>query len=201
MAWTKEKAKAYQRLWRQRNPEKNRDASRKWRAKNPERNRDINTAYNKIWRVKNREKTRASSKKWAAKNPNWQQKWRAGHKEQVRMYRQKWKKYKRDTDPNWKITENMRSSMSCALSGKQKSASTMKIIGCTAAGLYQHLESCSTWEPWMTRENYGKGGWDVDHIIAIKHWDYTCPLQFIFCWVKINLQPMEHIANIKKGVK
>ena len=53
----------------------------------------------------------------------------------------------------------------------------------------------------MTRENYGKGGWDVDHIIAIAKWDQTCPVQFAKCWHKSNLQPMEHIANIKKGSK
>ena len=77
----------------------------------------------------------------------------------------------------------------------------MKIIGCTVEELFKHFESCSTWDSWMTRENYGKGGWDVDHIIAVAKWDQNCPLQFIACWDKSNLQPMEHIANIKKGAK
>ena len=77
----------------------------------------------------------------------------------------------------------------------------MKIIGCTVEELFKHFESCSTWEPWMTRESYGRGGWDVDHIIPITKWDQNCPVQFAKCWHKSNLQPMEHIANIKKGAK
>ena len=77
----------------------------------------------------------------------------------------------------------------------------MVIIGCTVEELFEHLESCASWEPWMTREKYGKNGWDVDHIISISRWDELCPLQFALCWDKSNLQPMEHIANIKKGAK
>ena len=65
----------------------------------------------------------------------------------------------------------MRTSLCNSLQGRRKSASTMKIIGCTVEELFEHFESCSTWEPWMTRENYGKGGWDVDHIIPIAKWD------------------------------
>jgi len=95
----------------------------------------------------------------------------------------------------------MRSAVSNALAGRRKSASTMKIIGCSVEEFFEHLESCVKWEPWMTRERYGKGGWDVDHIIAIEKWDKNCPLQFALCWEKSNLQPMEHIKNIKKGAK
>ena len=73
----------------------------------------------------------------------------------------------------------------------------MDISGCSLEGVFQHLENCETWESWMTRENYGK--WDVDHIIAIAKWDPNCPLQFALCWDKSNLQPSEHIANIRKG--
>ena len=93
----------------------------------------------------------------------------------------------------------MRSGMSAALQGRYKSAATMKIIGCTAEGLFEHLEFCPSWEPWMTREKYGVGGWDADHIIPISQWCENCPLQFALCWDKSNLQPLEHIANIKKG--
>ena len=88
-----------------------------------------------------------------------------------------------------------------ALKGRSKSTSTMKIIGCTSEELWKHLESCASWEPWMTRKKYGVGGFDVDHIIAISRWCENCPLQFALCWDKSNLQPLEHIANIKKGAR
>ena len=166
--------------------EKKRESNRKYREANPEKQREY-------------------SRKWAAANPGKiikkMRKWRAANPEKIREYDRKYEKHKRATDPNWRLIKNLRTALWAALQGKYKSASTMKIIGCTVEELFEHLESCSTWKPWMTRENYGKGGWDVDHIIPITKWDQTCPVQFAKCWHKSNLQPLEHIANIKKGAK
>ena len=149
--------------------------------------------YMKQWRAVNLEKGRKSSEKWRAENP---EKVREQRKKDLKTYREK----NRD-NPNWKLHQNMRSAMSSALRGRYKSASTMEIIGCTVEGLFEHLESCASWEPWMTPEKYGAGGWDADHIIPIAKWSKDCPLQFALCWDKSNLQPLEHIANIRKGAK
>ena len=202
-----EKIRGYHIKYHLANPEKNKERSRRWRAKDPEKHRKANTLKNRIWRANNPEKPREAMIKFRENHPEYEQKyrpeyqrkWRAANLEKVKELRRKWKKYKRETDPNWRLTENMRSGMHGALKGRHKAASTMKIIGCTAEALFKHLQSCASWRPWMTRENYGVGGWDVDHIIAISKWDYGCPLQFVLCWDKSNLQPMEHIANIKKG--
>ena len=196
-----EKVKEYQRKYTLANPEKNKEASRKWRAKDPEKARKYNTQKNRIWRANNPEKGREAMRRYREANPGYQRKWNAANPERIKKCRREWRKHKHETDPNWKLTQNMRSGMNNALAGRSKSAPTMKIIGCTAEALFKHLLSCASREPWMTRENYGKGGWDVDHIIAVKKWDYDCPLQFALCWDKSNLQPMEHIANIKKGAR
>ena len=200
-----EKNKEYQIKYTLANPEKNKEASRKWRAKDPEKARKYNTQKNRIWRANNPEKGKEAMRRYRAANPErakkYRREWNAANLEKIKKCRREWKKHKRETDPNWKLTENMRSGMHSALAGRSKSAPTMKIIGCTAEALFKHLLSCASREPWMTRENYGKGGWDVDHIIAVQKWDYNCPLQFALCWDKSNLQPMEHIANIKKGTK
>ena len=196
-----EKVKEYNRKYTLANPEKNKEASRKWRAKDPEKARKYNTQKNRIWRANNPEKPREASRKYREANPEYQRKWNAANPERIKKCRREWRKHKHETDPNWKLTQNMRSGMNSALAGRSKSAPTMKIIGCTAEALFKHLLSCASREPWMTRENYGKGGWDVDHIIAVQKWDYNCPLQFVLCWDKSNLQPMEHIANIKKGAR
>ena len=196
-----EKVKEYNRKYTLANPEKNKEASRKWRAKDPEKARKYNTQKNRIWRANNPEKPREASRKYREANPEYQRKWNAANPERIKKCRREWRKHKHETDPIWKLTQNMRSGMNNALAGRSKSAPTMKIIGCTAEALFKHLLSCASREPWMTRENYGKGGWDVDHIIAVQKWDYNCPLQFALCWDKSNLQPMEHIANVKKGAK
>tara|TARA_R110000787_G_scaffold92131_1_gene193952 strand:+ start:16 stop:552 length:537 start_codon:yes stop_codon:yes gene_type:complete len=177
MAWTKE----YQREY-----------LRKWRAKNPEKTKEQSRQDNKTYRIKHRLKIRILQKTRRAKNP---EKTSKQNKKDLKTFR-----IKNRNNPIYKMQQNMRSAMSAALAGKRKSQSTMNIIGCTVEELFEHLESCLSWESWMTRENYGKNGWDVDHIIPISKWSENCPLQFALCWDKSNLQPMEHIANIKKGV-
>ena len=200
-----EKIKETQRKWRAANPGKSGEFSRKWRAEDPEKAREYNTQKNRIWRANNPEKPREAMRRYRAANPErvkkYRREWNAANPERIKKCRREWRKHKHETDPYWKLTQNMRSGMNNALAGRSKSAPTMKIIGCTAEALFKHLLSCASREPWMTRENYGKGGWDVDHIIAVKKWDYDCPLQFALCWDKSNLQPMEHIANIKKGAR
>jgi hypothetical protein len=112
------------------------------------------------------------------------------------------KEYSRNktkNDPNFRLTKNLRKRIWDALKGKNKSASTMELIGCTIEELWTHLES--KFEPWMTRKNYGKGGWDVDHIEACSKFDQTYPEQQRKCFHWSNLQPMEHIANMKKGAR
>ena len=131
----------------------------------------------------------------------WQREYRLKNRIVLLKKRRKYEKNRRKKDPIFRMQRNMSSAMSSAISAFRKSQRTMDIIGCSVEELFKHLESCSSWEPWMTKENYGKNGWDADHIIAITNWDYNCPLQFALCWDKSNLQPMEHIANIKKGNK
>ena len=131
----------------------------------------------------------------------WQREYRLKNRIVLLKKRRKYEKNRRKKDPIFRMQRNMSSAMSSAISGFRKSQRTMDIIGCSVEELYQHFESCSSWEPWMTKENYGRNGWDVDHIIAISKWDSNCPLQFALCWDKSNLQPLDHIANIKKGNK
>ena len=185
MASTKE----YMKQWRAVNLEKGRKSSEKWRAENPEKVRESA----KKWRTKNPERTKEASRKWRVENP---ERGSEHNKKNLKIFREK-----NRNNPNWRLHQNMRSAMSAALQGRRKSASTMEIIGCTVEELFEHLESCASWEPWMTRENYGRGGWDADHIIPIAKWSKNCPLQFALCWDKSNLQPMEHIANIRKGAR
>ena len=194
---TSEKRREYRRKWTAANPEKKKESDRKWRAANLEKIRE----YDRKYREANPEKMREKMRKWRAKNPEYDRKWISPNPEKNRETSRKYQKHKRATDPNWRLIKNLRTALCNTLQGRSKSASTMKIIGCTVEELFEHLESCSTWEPWMTRENYGSGGWDVDHIIAIAKWDQNCPVQFAKCWHKSNLQPLEHIANIKKGAK
>jgi len=106
-------------------------------------------------------------------------------------------KYK--TDINFRILTVCRTRTLRALKGFTKSASTMELIGCTPDKLRRHIES--KFEPWMTWENQGLGGWDIDHIKACANFDLTDPEEQHACFHWSNLQPLEHIENIRKGAK
>ena len=99
---------------------------------------------------------------------------------------------------NFKLKKLVRGRLRQALKGK-KLFTTMELIGCTVDELKKHLES--KFEPWMNWENQGRGGWDIDHIIAMSKFDLSCPVQQHACCHWSNLQPLGHIANIKKGTK
>ena len=134
----------------------------------------------KQWYSKNTEKVRESNRKWKEANP-----------EKVR-----------ESNRKWRLRQNLGTRISRVLGGTNKSANTMALIGCTIEELWIHLESSPKWEPWMTRENYGRsGGWDIDHIRPCVSFDLTDPKQQRICCNWSNLQPMEHIENIKKRDK
>ena len=163
------------------------------------KNRERLSKYYKGYRLKNREKYLKYHKKYYAEN-------REKHLKQSKEYyanpinREKKNYYYRhrsQTNPNFRLRSNLAGRLRMALKSGSKSASTMELIGCTIAELWIHLES--KFEPWMTRENYGIGGWDLDHIRACANFDLTDPAQQRICFHYTNLQPLEHIANIKKG--
>ena len=176
MVWTKEQNKEYQKEYRLKNKKQIKEYRKKYYSKNKEREKK----QMREWGLKNKEQI----KEWFLKN-----------KQHTRDYERN--KYK--TDINYKLRMLCRSRIWAALKGNSKSASTMELIGCTIDELRSHLESL--FEPWMTWENHGVGGWDIDHIRPCVSFDLTDPKQQRICCNWSNLQPMEHIENIKKRDK
>ena len=177
---SKEKAKKTSREWYQNNKEKAKKTSREWYQNNKEHASKVS----KEWRLKNKEKDKNDQAKWRLENKEW---------------RRNYEKNRYKTDINFRLTKLCRNRIRKIIKGENKSVSTMKLIGCTPDELRQHLES--KFEPWMNWENQGLGGWDVEHIKPMSKFDLICPVQQHACCHYSNLQPMEHIANIKKGDK
>ena len=102
---------------------------------------------------------------------------------------------KRYADPSHRLMRNLRSSQNSVLKGKQ---STTKGLGCDGKFLKEYLEEQFT--EGMTWDNYGLGGWTIDHKLPldlIKTNPELIPKIIHYT----NLQPMWHIDNIKKGKK
>ena len=166
--------------------------------------------YRKEYYLKNRERRREQMKEWDLKNKEHIKEYRLKNEEHKKEYNKEYnsrpetQEYRRNrkrnqyqTDINFRILTLCRVRLLEALKGFDKSASTMELIGCTPDELRRHIESL--FEPWMTWENQGLGGWDIDHIKACFHFNLADPEQQRACFNWSNLQPMEHIANIKKG--
>jgi hypothetical protein len=192
---SKEKQKKNNAEWYQNNKEQKKKTSAEWYQNNKEHANKVG----KEWYQNNKEHAAKVSKEWRLKNKekdkNDQAKWRLENKE----WRRNYEKNRYKTDINFRLTKLCRGRIRKIIKGENKSVSTMKLIGCTPDELRQHLES--KFEQWMNWENQGLGGWDVEHIIPMSKFNLICPVQQHACCHYSNLQPMEHIANIKKGNK
>ena len=215
--------KEYKKEWKAANPEKVREHQRKWRAVNPEydkeyylKNKEHKKEFSKEYHLKNREKRLKQMKEHHLKNKEQRNKSMREHylktkehyQEQQKKYHSKPttkelirnrvnKKYK--TDINFRISKICRSRVYDALKGITKSASTMKLMGCTPDELRKHIESL--FQPGMTWENQGAGGWDIDHVKACANFDLINPEQQRACFNWSNLQPLWASDNMSKGAR
>lgn len=164
----------------QNNREKYKVNAKKWQQSNREKER----IRKKKYRENNREKYNASVRKWRENNPE---------KYKKRVNARKRERY--STDPQFRLARNLRRRLHHALKGKNKSASTIRLLGCTVAYLMEHLES--QFQPGMTWENQGE--WHVDHMIPCNSFDLEDPEQQRRCFHYTNLQPMWASENISKG--
>jgi|TARA_R110002110_G_scaffold100804_1_gene256681 hypothetical protein len=180
----RERRKQVYKKWMLKNKEHRKEYKKEYYLKNKERTKE----YDKEYRLRTKERRKQVYRKWILKN-----------KERRREWSRIYLKEKRKTDINFRIRSNLGTRIHKAVKGINKSASTMELIGCTIDELRSHIKS--QFKPWMNWKNYGLGGWDIDHVKACAKFDLTCPIQQRKCFNWRNLQPMDHIENIIKGVR
>ena len=125
--------------------------------------------------------------------------WAKNNRARSNAIKYRWKTKKLKTDVIYKITHNLRCRLIAAVKGKNKSKSTFKLLGCSAAELKQYLENQFT--EGMTWENYGYYGWHIDHIIPCATFDLSDSEQQKLCFHYSNLQPLWAKDNMKKRNK
>ena len=211
--------------WRKKNKERQNARARQYYYENKEKlNQKGKEYYHKNWhkiqeqhrKYKKNNEEKLKKHYYSESNQKRLKEYREKNKERDKKVRQerdkknrkKLNKYTRDrkkNNPSFRIRHQLSNRLWSALKRnnlyQSKCASTMQLVGCTIEELWKHLESSPSWEPWMTRENYGKGGWDVDHILPCASFDLKCPVQQLACFHWSNLQPLEHIKNCAKGDK
>lgn len=149
-------------------------------ADNTKRNKKRKKETNRLWHLRNRDRILAR-----------QAKYRKSHKDQILAR----KMIKYHTDANFRVKETLRSRICAALKGVNKSAATMRLLGCTWQEFMHYMEKQFVAD--MSWENYGK--WHIDHIKPCKSFDLTKESEQYECFNYSNLQPLWAEENLSKG--
>ena len=124
------------------------------------------------------------------------------NKDRIKDRRRQYKKERRKNDPHFRIMNNISRQVCRVLKqqGSTKGGSTFSALPYSPQDLVEHLER--QFDEIMTWENYGSY-WDLDHIYpqSLLPYDSLEHPNFQKCWALENLQPLEHIANIRKSNK
>lgn len=159
-----------------------------WYRKYYLKNQNKIKAYHKIWYQKNKLKVIKQSKFYRLKN-----------KKYYLKYQETYRIRRSLTDMNYRIKRNLRSRISHAIKHNSKSQTTMELIGCSIDQLKQHLQSQFKSE--MSWDNYGKNGWEIDHIVPCSSFDLSKPSEQKKCFNYTNLQPLWAEENWNKRDK
>lgn len=175
--------------WQKANPDQHREYVRRWGKRNP----DKIHANSIRWRNENRERYNEISRNCKRDN------------DLLKQRRRKYEKQVMSTVEG-KIGKRFSFYIRESLIGGKGGRRWESLVGYTARELRLAIEE--KFEPWMNWENYGmpKNGertWHIDHVIPKSAFSYQSPEDdgFKGCWALDNLQPLEAIANIKKGKK
>ena len=152
-------------------PEEKSEARKEMYNKNKERE----LRKNKEWKEKNSSRYKAKSKEHYQIN-----------KKEINLKR----KIRSQNNCKIRVDSSMRKSIRLALNGKKAGQSWKYLAGYSVEELTIYLESKFTKN--MSWENYGKNGWEIDHIIPKMFFIYDSPNNpsFKACWALKNLQPL-----------
>ena len=143
-----------------------------------------NKEYRKNYYRNNKEKELKRSKKWKLDN-----------REKNLKYLIFYAINRRNTDPVFKMVDNLRKRINKAIERNSKSEGTIKLLGCNGIFLKSYLES--QFVNGMFWDNYGQ--WHVDHIRPCNSFDLSKPEEQKKCFHYSNLQPLWAIDNLKKS--
>jgi hypothetical protein len=148
--------------------------------------KDKTSEYNKDYYQKHKKRITEIRKQYKEKYPQKIKEWEGKHHQKYSII------------PRYRIDNSISSMIRQSLKGEKADRKWESLVGYTIRDLMKHLESL--FDDKMTWENYG-AYWDIDHIKpkSLFHYETVEDSEFKKCWVLKNLQPMEHIVNLKKS--
>lgn len=152
------------------------------------------------WYAKNPEEARKRARQMYVKHGSrWQQERRQRGTTPQERERERIRSRRRREQLEARITGALRNRLGDAIKGRNRSAKTMQLLGCTVEFLMDHI--ASQFQPGMSWENWGQKTWHIDHIRPCASFDLTDPEQQRQCFHYSNLQPLWAADNIRKGAK
>lgn len=123
---------------------------------------------------------------------NW---WAANPGKRREYWRRHWE------NPKARISGAVRAAIRSEIRRGSKRRPTFDLLGYTPAQLMAHLESHFT--PGMSWDNFGRGGWHIDHMVPLSAFNYESPehIDFQRAWALSNLRPLWERDNLSKGAK
>lgn len=181
---TKEETKEYNKAYYIKNKQKIKDNVKRY----TENNKDKISEYQKRYQKENKDKIKKTRKSWVDKN-----------KDKLRKYYRDRKRNKLKNDELFKFKNSIRKRTNQAfkVSRWTKDSSNIELLGCSFEHAKKHIESL--FKDGMTWDNYGRGGWHIDHIIPLcsantkEDFENLCKID--------NLQPLWEKDNLSKGGK
>jgi hypothetical protein len=158
----------------------------------------------KNYTIHNREKINIIKQKWKKNNPDKIKQYNKTYFERNPEMR---KKHIRDHNRKWKEhpIKNVIQSLRKHNAGRCRTLKSKKLfrhdtlIGCDGETFKKYIES--KFEPNMKWENYGRGGWVLDHIKRLADFDLSIPSEQLKAFSYKNLQPMWEDKHLEKTAK
>lgn len=152
------------------------------------RNRETNLAYARQYVIENKDVINEKIKIYNSKPEV---------REKIRTYC----KIRRDADPMLRLNNAIRAAIYHSLRGAKNGCHWETLVGFSIDELRGHIEK--QFVEGMTWENYGVGGWEIDHKIPLIAHNFSSPDQIDFkrAWHLKNLRPLWATDNRSKSDK
>ena len=108
-----------------------------------------------------------------------------------------YQKNRRKTDISYKLALNIRTRLWWVLKTGYKSRTIPNLLGCSIEFFKGYIEGKFT--NGMTWDNYGKTGWEMDHILPCAKFDLTNEIELHQCFHYSNYQPLWSRENAIKN--
>ncbi len=164
--------------------------SKSYRLRHPDRVKKTKRKY----REGNIEKVLKQRRDWYTSDKKKRAQYR---KEKMSDYHREYWRNRRESDPMFRIKNNMRNKLNAVCKGKRSSLLTL--LGCSFEEFREHIQSQFVED--MSWDNYGKYGWHIDHIRPLDSFNLTDSEELKEAWNYTNLQPLWAKDNLSKGSK